>query len=176
MNNELLKIGKRMSYLLRHNPEDLKMDENGWVDIDDLLKKLDTTFDVIKEIVDTNDKKRFAYNSNMTKIRASQGHTIDVDLKLKEVEPPLFLYHGTSPTFINAILCSGGLNKMERNHVHLSSNEITAHQVGKRHSKYLEPTILKIESGKMYKDGYKFYLSENNVWLTDHVPNKYIRT
>ncbi len=174
MNYELLKIGKRMSYLLRHNPEDLKMDENGWVNVNDLLKKLGATFDQVKEIVDTNDKKRFAYDSTMTKIRASQGHTIEVDLKLKEVEPPLFLYHGTSPTFVDAILHSGGLSKMERNHVHLSSNEITAYQVGKRHSKHLEPAILKVESGKMYKDGYKFYLSENNVWLTNHVPKKYI--
>ena len=165
---------KTLSYLLRHNPEDLAMDSNGWVYVDDVLKKLNMTIDDLKEVVKTNDKKRFAFNEDETKIRANQGHSIDVDVELKEVTPPDYLYHGTSPTFVKEIMKSGGLSKMNRQHVHLSADIQTALIVGKRHAKYLTPTIFTIDSGKMYKDGFKFFISENNVWLTEYVPKKYI--
>ena len=165
---------KTLSYLLRHNPEDLYMDSNGWVSVVDILKKLQMTFDDLKEIVKNNDKKRFGFNDDQSMIRANQGHSVDVDVQLKEIEPPKFLYHGTSPTFVHDIMKSGGLNKMKRNHVHLSSDKDTAFKVGKRHSKHLPPAILIVDSEKMYKDGFKFYLSENSVWLTEYVPKKYI--
>ena len=170
----LIRKSKTLSYLLRHNPEDLAMDSNGWVYVDDVLKKLNMTSDDLKEIVKNNDKKRFGFNEDETKIRANQGHSIDVDVELKEIQPPTFLYHGTSPTFVKEIMKSGGLSKMKRQHVHLSSDEYAAYKVGKRHSKHLFPAILTIQSYKMYKDGFKFFLSENGVWLTEYVPKKYI--
>ena len=173
---QLIQASKTLSYLLRHNPEDLDMDKNGWVMVDDILKKLNITFKELEEIVETNDKKRFSFDDTLTKIRANQGHSIDVDVELKEVIPPTFLYHGTSPTFVKEIMKSGGLSKMKRQHVHLSVDDDTAYKVGKRHAKYLEPAILVIQSYKMYKDGFKFYLSDNGVWLTEYVPKKYITT
>lgn len=165
---------KTLSYLLRHNPEDLCMDSNGWVAVDDILRKLNMTIDDLKEVVKTNDKKRFGFNDDITKIRANQGHSISVDVQLKEVEPPKFLYHGTSPSFVREIIRSGGLSKMRRQHVHLSADRETAVNVGKRHAKYLDPAIFTIRSYDMYEDGYKFFLSENNVWLTEYVPKKYL--
>ena len=170
----LIRASRTLSYLLRHNPEDLEMDKNGWVMVDDILNKLHITFEDLEEIVETNDKKRFSFSDDLNYIRANQGHTIDVDVELKEARPPKYLYHGTAPSYVHQILKSGGLSKMKRNHVHLSADEKTAFNVGKRHSKYLDPAIFIVDSEEMYKDGFKFYLSENGVWLTEYVPKKYI--
>lgn len=170
-----IQIGKKITYLLRHNPEDLVMDKNGYVSVSSLLAKVGISQSDLDYIVNTNDKKRLAYNSDKTKIRASQGHSISVDVELKKTRPPRVLYHGTSPDSFEKIKKSGGLDKMNRLHVHLTDNEKTAYSVGKRYSKYLEPVILKIDSAAMYADGFDFYQSENGVWLTDNVPLKYIK-
>jgi len=169
-----IQIGKKITYLLRHNPEDLVMNKNGYVSVSSLLNKVDITQQELDHIVDTNDKKRLAYNSDKTKIRASQGHSVDVDVELKSVRPPRVLYHGTSSDNYNKIVRGNGLNKMKRLHVHLTDDKNSAYSVGKRYSKYKEPIILEIDSASMYTDGYKFYLSANGVWLTDNVPLKYI--
>jgi putative RNA 2'-phosphotransferase len=173
--NEFVKIGKKISYLLRHNSEDLVMDKNGYVDVQSLLNKLNIDMEILDYIVETNDKKRFVYDESKEKIRASQGHSIKVDVGLKAVRPPRVLYQGTSPENYQKILKSTGLEKMNRLHVHLSHEKETAYNVGKRHSKRDKPIILEINSAAMYADGFKFYLSENGVWLTDHVPLKYIK-
>ena len=170
-----IQIGKKITYLLRHNPEDLIMDKKGYVSVVALLDKIGITQEDLDYIVDTNDKKRLAYNDDKTMLRASQGHSIKVDVQLKAVRPPRILYHGTSIDSYNKIKNSGGLDKMRRLHVHLSDDEKVAYSVGKRYSKYKEPIILKIDSAAMYTDGYKFYLSENGVWLTDNIPLKYIK-
>jgi putative RNA 2'-phosphotransferase len=167
------RIGKKISYLLRHNPDGLQMDENGWVNVRDLLYKLSISRSKLDEIVNTNNKKRYTYNIDKSKIRANQGHSINVDVELEEKEPLTVLYHGTSPDNLKSIM-KFGLNKMNRNHVHLSDEKETAMNVGKRHSKDKKPFILIINSKKMYDDGYKFFISKNGVWLTDHVPEKYI--
>ena len=169
-----IQIGKTITYLLRHNPEDLMMDKNGYVSVTSLLNKVDITQSELDHIVDTNDKKRLAYNSDKTKIRASQGHSINVDVQLKSTIPPRTLYHGTTQENYEKIIKSG-LSKMKRLHVHLTDDYDIAFSVGKRYSKYKEPIILKIDSASMYSDGYKFYKSENDVWLTDNVPAKYIK-
>lgn len=168
-------ISKKISYLLRHNPEDLVMNKSGYVDTMSLLDKLGITQDELDYVVDTNNKKRFAYNKDKSKIRASQGHSIKVDVELKVVRPPKELYHGTSPDSFEKITKSDGLNKMRRLHVHMSSDVDMAYEVGKRYSKFYRPIILIIDSAAMYADGYKFYLSDNGVWLTDNVPLKYIK-
>lgn len=174
---EIKNISKLLSLVLRHAPEtiQLQLDENGWANVDELIvqsnkfhKQLDK--ELLNYVVENNDKKRFAFNKEKTKIRASQGHSISVELELKEVEPLYFLYHGTVDKFIQAIQ-KDGLQKMSRQHVHLSQERETAIKVGSRRGK---PIILSINAPKMHKDGYKFYVSENGVWLTDKVPVEYI--
>lgn len=172
---DFIKIGRKITYLLRHNPEDLVIDKQGYVNVLDLLKKVGITQDDLDYIVETNDKKRLGYNDDKSKIRALQGHSINVDVGLKAVRPPRTLYQGTSPENYEKIMKSTGLEKMNRLHVHLSDETETAWNVGKRHSKRETPIILEINSAAMYADGFKFYLSENGVWLTDNVPLKYIK-
>jgi putative RNA 2'-phosphotransferase len=169
-----IQIGKQLTYLLRHNPEDLVMDKNGYVSVTSLLNKVGITQSELDHIVLTNDKKRLAYDESGKSIRASQGHSIKVDVQLKSARPPRVLYHGTTDENYQKIKKSG-LDKMRRLHVHLTDNFKIAYTVGKRYSKYKEPIILEIDSVKMSADGFKFYKSENDVWLTDNVPAKYIR-
>ncbi|BDU23917.1 putative RNA 2'-phosphotransferase [Flavobacterium sp. GSB-24] len=174
---ETKSISKFLSLVLRHSPEKigLKLDEKGWADVNELIEKctkkgnrLDA--ELLDYVVENNDKKRFAFNEDKTKIRASQGHSISVDLNLTETEPSEYLYHGTVGKFIESIQ-KEGLKKMSRQHVHLSKDKETAIKVGSRRG---AAQILTVKSGAMHRDGFKFYLSENNVWLTDVVPAKYI--
>ena len=168
---DVIRVGKKLSYLLRHNPD--FVDKNGWADVSVALNKLEVDKDTLDNIVNTNDKKRYSYNDDETKIRANQGHSVNVDVELEEKIPPVVLYHGTSPQFIKSILRKG-LNKMNRQHVHMSSDIETASNVGQRHSKKNKPSILSIDCKSMVKDGYKFYISANGVWLTDNIPSKYL--
>ena len=171
------KISKFLSFVLRHKPEtiNLVLDENGWANVEELITKSTNdsqgfTFEELDEIVLTNDKKRFIFNEDKTKIRANQGHSIEIDLALIPQQPPDFLYHGTAQSNLDSIL-ENGIEKRNRQHVHLSQDKETATKVGMRHGK---PLILTIKTGKMFEDGILFYLSENNVWLTDFVDSKYI--
>jgi putative RNA 2'-phosphotransferase len=162
-----------MSLVLRHQPQkiDLKLDEQGWANTADLIDKIEgLDLTILKQVVETNAKKRFAFNADETKIRASQGHSIDIDLGYEPVSPPSMLYHGTAEQYVTAIQLKG-LLKRKRQHVHLSKDVATASQVGKRHGKLI---LLEIDTQQMEADGYLFYLSENKVWLTDHVPAIYI--
>ena len=171
------RISKFLSLILRHQPEtiNLTLDENGWANVDELREKcskrnINFTLEELDEVVETNDKKRFIFNEDKTQIRANQGHSIDIDLALKPQQPLEFLYHGTAQTNIDSIL-EKGIEKRNRQHVHLSQDKETATKVGMRHGK---PVILTIRTGKMFEDGILFYLSENRVWLTDFVDAKYI--
>jgi putative RNA 2'-phosphotransferase len=152
------------------------MDKNGWVNIQHLIdnankyKNMRLNQDIIKAVVETNDKQRFIISDDGEKIRANQGHSITVDLGLESQMPPDILYHGTAPHFLDSIM-RDGLKPMSRQYVHLSGTEETAVNVGKRHGK---PIVLYINAKGMYEDGYKFYLSENKVWLANTVPVKYI--
>lgn len=167
---------KKISYLLRHNPEDLTMDTEGFVEVSDLLEKLDIKMSKLEKIVEKNDKKRFTFNDDKTKIRANQGHSIDgIDLGLKSKKPPIYLYHGTSPSFLDSIMQTG-IKKRTRNHVHLSPDVETAYSVGKRHSgKDTEPIILQVNASLMDFNGFKFSQSKNGVWLTDLIPPEYLK-
>ncbi len=166
-------LSRKISYLLRHNPEDLVMDKRGWVSVDDLLKKLSITIESLDDIVTNNDKKRFGYNETKTKIRAHQGHSGKLNLRIdfKEIQFPADYYHGTSTSKVSLIL-KKGLKPMSRAQVHLSKDVITATTVGMRHGS--DVTIFVIDGGRMKQDGLKLYLSENNVVLVDEVPPKYI--
>ena len=127
---------------------------------------------LIEEVVATNDKKRFVLSEDGQRIRAAQGHSIDIDLALEPREPPETLYHGTADRNLTSIR-EQGILKGSRQHVHLSLDHATAVKVGSRHGR---PIVLVIRSGKMWSAGHTFYLSENNVWLTDHVPVEYIES
>jgi putative RNA 2'-phosphotransferase len=178
MNDKIIKeTSKLLSFVLRHSPEAiaLKLDDNGWAKVDELIDQCNLNnnkidFGLLDYIVVNNDKKRFAFNDDKTKIKANQGHSISVELNLNETKPLEYLYHGTVAKFISNIKMQG-LQKMSRQHVHLSADKNTANKVGSRRG---VPVILTIQSGAMYKAGYKFYLSDNNVWLTDVVPAEYI--
>lgn len=176
MKSNLVRVSKFISLVLRHRPDKigLKLDAHGWANVSDLLNKAQShckfSFDELCEVVATNEKKRFAFNEDKTMIRASQGHSIEVDLEMKSVLPPAVLYHGTAYKNLTYIK-KQGLKKMNRNHVHLSPDWQTAWNVGTRHG---AAVILTIDCKAMVKDGYKFYQSENDVWLTDCVPSKYI--
>lgn len=172
-----IKISKFLSLILRHKPETIgiTLDPKGWADVDTLIelaakhgKQIDRA--LLERIVSDNDKQRFAFNTDKSKIRANQGHSIAVNLALAPQKPPKYLYHGTAKRFVSSIL-SQRLIKQSRNHVHLSSDRATAIKVGTRHG---TPVVLKIQSGKMHDASLKFYLAKNKVWLTDSVPAKYI--
>jgi putative RNA 2'-phosphotransferase len=178
-NQNVVKGSKFLSLVLRHSPETihLNMDKNGWVNIQELIdnankyKNMHLNRDIIKIIVETNDKQRFIISDDGEKIRANQGHSITVDLELESQIPPDILYHGTATRFLDAIM-KDGLKPMSRQYVHLSETEETAINVGQRHG---QPVVLSINAKAMYDEGYKFYLSENKVWLVDNVPVKHIR-
>lgn len=178
MITDKIKISKFLSLVLRHKPEtiDLELDENGWADTNFLIHgmlKANYSIDIknLKDIVKSSDKQRFKFNDDFSKIRANQGHSINVDLKLEQKLPPEILFHGTATRNIDSIK-QNGLLKQNRHHVHLSSDTETAEKVGMRYGK---PIVLKIEAGKMSADGFEFYLSENGVWLTEKVDTKYIK-
>ena len=172
-------VSKCMSLLLRHQPQKahLDMDENGWVDMNQLVRNMNrycrtnVSREDILQIVKTDAKTRYALSVDASKIRANQGHSIHVNMEFKPVEPPEVLFHGTGRKAVQSILQSG-ISKMSRQYVHLSADVNTAITVGKRHG---SPCIFQIQAKEMYNNGYSFYRSENNVWLTDHVPCQFIQ-
>jgi putative RNA 2'-phosphotransferase len=174
--NEVSK-SKFLSLVLRHKPEEigLVLDQNGWASIDELIDFANASGTKlsrpqIESIVANSDKQRFAISPDGMKIRANQGHSVDIALGLAPQTPPEQLYHGTATRFLDSIRASG-LHSASRQHVHLSSDLATAEKVGSRHGK---PVVLTVESGRMARDGHLFYVSENGVWLTDAVPACYL--
>lgn len=177
-------FSKYLSYLLRHHPEDLNlsMDKQGWVSVDELLNNLKNqskdfkiiSFEILKNIVNTNNKKRFIIENRngQNYIRANQGHSLkNIDLGLECKRPPDILYHGTGEKYVSSIL-KKGLIKKSRQHVHLSLIKEIAEKIGLRHG---NPVIFIVDSKQMFEDGCIFYLSENGVWLTDFVDKKYLK-
>ncbi|MEL6253085.1 MAG: RNA 2'-phosphotransferase [Bacteroidota bacterium] len=174
---EEIKHGRFLSMVLRHKPEviDIQLDTQGWVEIKDLLAKLKdygrpiSKSDLV-QIVENNNKKRYVISDDGKRIRASQGHSIDIELEYSPMEPPEMLYHGTADRFLHSIFKTG-LDKRKRHHVHLSADLDTASQVGKRHGKLV---ILKVAAAEMHKAGHKFYCTPNGVWLTESVPVEFL--
>lgn len=179
MKNDLVNLSRFLSLLLRHKPDtlDLQMDSEGWVSVSELIEKWkrknsNINFDLLQQIVKENNKNRFTFNEDCTKIRANQGHSISVDLQLDISTPPNILFHGTILENLPSIQ-EQGLKKQKRNHVHLSSDLETAKKVGIRHG--ISLVILLIDAWKMHEEGYSFYLSKNQVWLTEEVPPQFIK-
>lgn len=174
--SNLVSTSKFLSLVLRHQPEviGLILDDSGWADIDTLIRLSQAhkplTRALIEQVVQANSKQRFAISDDGRRIRANQGHSIEVDLDLVPVTPPTLLYHGTATRFVDAIRREG-LVKRSRQHVHLSADADTATAVGARHGK---PAVLIVRAGEMAAAGHAFFRSENGVWLTDAVPVGFI--
>lgn len=173
----LVKTSKFLSLVLRHKPQtiDIQLDDQGWVAIDLLLRKAadhgrDIDRDLLERVVTTNDKQRFAISEDGLRIRANQGHSVEIDLDLPPVAPPETLYHGTVERFLDSIRRMG-LIKGSRRHVHLSADLETAKRVGDRRG---SAVILIVRAGEMHGAGREFYVSKNQVWLTDQVPTEFI--
>jgi putative RNA 2'-phosphotransferase len=171
------RISKYLSLVLRHDPSaaGVTLDAEGWVGVDELLAgaarhSFPFTLAELEQVVQTSDKQRFALSPDAKRIRANQGHSISVELNLKQETPPSLLYHGTVERFLTSII-ENGLEKRARQHVHLSADVITATRVGGRRGK---PVVLTIAAANMHSAGFSFFRSENGVWLTDHVPPQYI--
>ncbi|WP_095046235.1 RNA 2'-phosphotransferase [Streptomyces sp. WM6386] len=171
-----VKVSKYLSKHLRHQPEriGLVLDEAGWVEIDVLITAAAAhgfrfTREELAHVVAANDKKRFAIEG--ARIRASQGHSIEVDLGLAPATPPPYLYHGTVDRYLDAIRAEG-LRPMNRHDVHLSPDRETATRVGARRGR---PVVLSVDTGAMHRDGHVFHVSSNGVWLTKAVPPEYLR-
>lgn len=170
-------VSKFLSKHLRHAPGELglTLEPGGWVPVVDLLeateaKNFPITLDELEAVVAGSDKQRFTFDATGTRIRANQGHSVEVNLQLEPTPPPAILYHGTAAQNVDVIL-AGGLAKMRRHHVHLSVDVATATKVGGRRGK---PIILLVDSERMARDGFTFFVSANGVWLTEEVPAQYL--
>jgi putative RNA 2'-phosphotransferase len=177
MTQSLVKTSKFLSLVLRHDPAKIgiTLDSAGWVSVDELLSacathsvKLDRA--LLETVVRQNDKQRFSFSADGTRIRANQGHSVEIELGYAPATPPELLYHGTATRFLASIR-QQGLRKGARHHVHLSADVETATRVGQRHG---QPVVLTIHAAAMHQAGYAFYLSANGVWLTAHVPVAYL--
>jgi putative RNA 2'-phosphotransferase len=175
---ESKKLSKYLSFVLRHKPGTIgiELDANGWTDVNILISNcqragIPITKDILKYIVSTNSKRRFSFDDSFQKIRANQGHSVEINLAYTPKQPPRLLYHGTGEKYVAAILNSG-LVKKDRHHVHLSKDIETALNVGQRHGK---PVVFEVLAEEMFQNGFEFFLSDNGVWLTDNVPVQYLR-
>ena len=164
-----------LSMILRHKPEEIgiTLDEHGWANVEELIaglaKSKPLDMQILEEIVATDEKQRYSFNEDKTLIRANQGHSIPVDVKLPVTQPPEYLYHGTGEKYMESIMKIGLIPK-SRLYVHLSADYETAVKVGKRHG---TPVVLLVHAAEMAKDGYIYYRSVNGVWLTKEVPVQY---
>lgn len=171
-------IGKYIAFILRHKPQaiGITLDQHGWAKVDELIEGIVSKYpnfnkNLLEDIVASDDKQRYSFNEDHTMIRANQGHSIPVDVELKEVVPPDILWHGTGEKYVASIDARGLIPKT-RLYVHLSLDTETAQKVGSRHGKCV---IYKINARKMFEDGYHFYLSVNHVYLTKEVPVQYLQ-
>lgn len=172
------KISKFLSLILRHQPEvvGLSLEENGWISVKKLIQACADygkpfTLTELKSVVETNDKKRFSFDETGKKIRANQGHSLEVEIEFEKQTPPEILYHGTAEKNVGVIYAEG-LKKMSRHHVHLSAETETATKVGMRYGK---PVIFQIDTVAMIKEGFEFFVSANGVWLVESVPPQLLK-
>jgi putative RNA 2'-phosphotransferase len=178
MDRQLVGTSKFLSLVLRHSPEriGLTLEHGGWASVPELIRLANDAGHQLMEqllhrVVAENDKQRFALTSDGAWIRANQGHSIQVDLGLDPLEPPESLYHGTATRNVDSIRRKG-LLPGRRQHVHLSPDERTAVQVGRRHG---TPVVLLVDAGSLHRAGAEFFRSSNGVWLTSYVPAAFIR-
>jgi len=133
------KLSIYLSFLLRHKPEDagLPMDKHGWVSVEELIDGINRTGkykidgQLLCEIVKEDKKGRYRYNEDGTRIKACQGHSIPwVEPELTMMEPPEYVYHGTTTEAWEKIMASGAVNKMSRHAVHTQADVEKARAAG----------------------------------------------
>lgn len=175
--SNITKTSRYISLILRHKPEviGIQLDRNGWASVPALIQGVNKThpldMDMLEEIVATDEKQRYSFNTDKSLIRANQGHSIDVDVELEEVDPPEYLWHGTATKYVDSIEKSGLIAK-SRLYVHLSANKETAIKVGARHG---APVVYRVDSGQMHRDeSFRFFKSANGVYLVKYVPPYYL--
>ncbi|MCP2015499.1 putative RNA 2'-phosphotransferase [Deinococcus sp. HSC-46F16] len=163
-------LSRRLSYLLRHAPDKMNvtLEPGGWAPVDAVLRTLRMPRSRLERVVAADRKGRYTLQGE--RIRANQGHSVEVDLRLPLTVPPPLLYHGTHAGVLNAIRAEG-LRPMGRHHVHLSRDEGAARQVGARRGRSV---VLRVQAGRMYGAGHPFYRSENGVWLAEAVPPEFL--
>lgn len=180
LETDLKSTSKFLSYVLRHHPEEigLKIDENGWALVEELVEKArkygkNIDEKLLKRVIKRGSKQRFIFSEDQQYIRATYGHSINVDLQLNPKTPPEVLFHGTAEKNLSSII-ENGLNAQSRNFVHLSIAESDAYEVGSRHGTVV---VLAIESGIMDNEGYIFYQSESEpgIWLTNRIPPQFLK-
>jgi len=176
-NKNDIKLGRFLCLILRHHPEaaGITLDEHGWADVGELLDGVCSTGrwidrETLERIVREDNKQRYSFSEDHTKIRANQGHSIPVDVELRKVQPPRYLYHGTATQFLPSIQVEG-IKRMNRQYVHLSPDYQTAIAVGRR---YGVPVVLQVDARAMAQNGMTFFCSENGVWLCEYVPPEYL--
>lgn len=176
--NQTTRASKFLSLVLRPEPAaaHVMLDSAGWVEVEALLAGCGKAGRVLSredldQVVGTNAKRRFEFSADGLRIRASQGHSVEVDLEYASQEPPELLYHGTATRFLDSIR-ERGLLKMQRHHVHLAADTQMTLAVGARHG---VPVLLTILAVEMHRSGHTFYVSTNGVWLVEHVPPNFIR-
>lgn len=177
MDPKIKTVSKAMSYVLRHKPDTIgiTLDAKGWVDVNKLLEAFKNsgkryTREQLDRVVAENDKQRFEFSKDRTRIRARQGHSVEVDLGYEPAVPPDVLYHGTATRNLDAIR-EKGLLKMNRHHVHLSTSKETMLAVAQRHGK---PVVVEVDAKRMHTDGFEFFVTANQVWLVEHAPSEYL--
>src|SRR5262245_9437602 len=175
--DDLKQISKNLSYLLRHRPDSvgLELETGGWIAVDALLRAFHEsgkhlTMELLQTVVTQSDKQRFEFSDDQLRIRARQGHSIEIDLGYEPAIPPAELYHGTATRNLDSIF-EKGLLKGRRHHVHLATNKQTMIQVAMRHGK---PVLLAVQAQQMHSAGHEFFVTGNHVWLTEHVPPAFI--
>ena len=173
---DLTRISKKLSYLLRHCTDPLYIELIGaWAPVDTMITVLQKSYpgfdrEKLDMIVASDEKGRYSYNADGTKIRANQGHSIPgVVIEMDSPDPPDLLYHGTATRFLDSILREGILPK-GRGFVHISPDFDTAVRVGRRHGK---PVVLVIDAKRFVDDGNELYISSNGVWQSRCVPPQY---
>jgi putative RNA 2'-phosphotransferase len=173
-----VRVSRTLSFWLRHRPDaaGLQLDAAGWADTAAVLHSLareGLALDRagLQRLVAANDKQRFELSEDGARIRARQGHSIDVQGDWVRATPPDTLFHGTVERFMPAILAEG-LKPMGRHHVHLSPDEATARRVAARRG---SPVVLAVAAGRLAAAGQPFWLSSNGVWLTDRVAPEALR-
>ena len=169
---DVVRVSKRLSYVLRHHPDSvgLTLDDAGWAPVEDLLRALGWTRARLEDVVAGNDKQRFAFDDTGTRIRASQGHSVPVDLGYAPAQPPDELFHGTVGRFLDGILAEG-LRPGNRHAVHLSPDVETARRIGARRGR---PVVLRVDAAALATEGAVFSRSANGVWLVDAVPARHL--
>jgi len=177
MAEEYKRLSKFLCVVLRHNPSaaGVEVNEHGWAKVDELIERVRSTGreidrEKLEAIVATDSKTRYSFSADGTMIRCNHGHTIPVDLELPATQPPEFLLHGTGDVHVPSI-DQQGLKPVKRMYVHMTESMEMAVSVGSRHGK---PVLYRVHSGAMARDGYVFYRSASQIWLTDRVPKGYL--